>query len=345
MQTEYLPQPLFYRVWRICETELSEIAQKRLHAVQRLEIARKRGVRVQTACELIGIPRATLSRWERAFREGGPRALEPTSRRPKQVRVRLWTIEQLTYLKKLRHQFPVWGKKKLVRLMHKAGHMLSESSVGRMLTLLVNRGQIRPAHQVAHSYRKNRRKALRSWAKRLLKGKRLKGKKPGQAVQLDHMTVRPAPGVEQKHFNAHCTVSKWNVAGVYHRATARSAAKFLDKLIAEAPFPITGIQIDGGSEFMAEFEDACEEKSIALFVLAPKSPELNGGVERCNKTWRDEFYDLYDDLPYKLEFLRPEVNEQQIVMNYIRPHEALDQLTPVEYLKSNYPEWTPSSHM
>src|SRR5918993_370382 len=50
------------------------------------------------------------------------------------------------------------------------------------------------------------------------------------------------------------------------------------------------IQVDSGSEFMAEFEAACQTRAIRLFVLPPRSPKLNGCVERTNRTWRDEFY-------------------------------------------------------
>jgi hypothetical protein len=33
------------------------------------------------------------------------------------------------------------------------------------------------------------------------------------------------------------------------------------------PFPVKAIQVDGGAEFMAEFESACEKKGLRLFVL------------------------------------------------------------------------------
>ncbi len=56
----------------------------------------------------------------------------------------------------------------------------------------------------------------------------------------------------------------------------------LDKLEAALPFPLRAIQIDGGSEFKAEFEAACEQKGIALWVLPPRSPELDGRVERMS---------------------------------------------------------------
>jgi hypothetical protein len=60
------------------------------------------------------------------------------------------------------------------------------------------------------------------------------------------------------------------------------------------PFPVRAIQIDGGSEFMAEFEAACQAKDVALYVLPPRSPQTNGAVKRCNGAWRYEFYETYD---------------------------------------------------
>ena len=63
------------------------------------------------------------------------------------------------------------------------------------------------------------------------------------------------------------------------------------------PDPVKAIQIDGGSEFMAEFEQACADKNLPLYVLPPRSPKLNGAVERCNGAWRYEFYACVD-LPH-----------------------------------------------
>ena len=74
----------------------------------------------------------------------------------------------------------------------------------------------------------------------------------------------------------------------------------LDKLIAEAPFPVTGIQVDGGSEFKAEFEAACQRRDLPLYALPPKRPQLNGAVERNQGAWRYEFYECYD-LPHRLD--------------------------------------------
>jgi hypothetical protein len=63
------------------------------------------------------------------------------------------------------------------------------------------------------------------------------------------------------------------------RCTA-SAAGFLEKLTAEMPFPVTAIQVDG----VSEFEQACANKNIRFYALPPKSPKMDGAVERCNST-------------------------------------------------------------
>jgi len=126
-----------------------------------------------------------------------------------------------------------------------------------------------------------------------------------------------------KHFNAWNRKTKSNVADIYSRATSGCAAKFLDKVVAEYPFKIESVQVDGGSEFMKEFEQACQEKNIKLFVLPPRSPKLNGAVERINQTWRTEFYIFRDDLPENILQLSAFVKIYQHFYNFDRPHKYL----------------------
>lgn len=60
--------------------------------------------------------------------------------------------------------------------------------------------------------------------------------------------------------------------------SAGCAANLLDKVLAAFPFEVSGIQVDRISEFMAEFQRACHDKGLALVVLPPKRPQLNGPV-------------------------------------------------------------------
>ncbi len=52
------------------------------------------------------------------------------------------------------------------------------------------------------------------------------------------------------------------------------------------------IQADGGSEFEAIFEEECCRQDIKPFVLPPRSPKLNGAVERTHWTHTEEFYEV-----------------------------------------------------
>lgn len=80
--------------------------------------------------------------------------------------------------------------------------------------------------------------------------------KHGETVQIDHMTTYKN-AVAGRHFQAWDPTSKSIDAMLSSNATARSAKRFLEQLIAKVPFEIKSIQVDGGSEFMAEFEEAC----------------------------------------------------------------------------------------
>jgi putative transposase len=90
--------------------------------------------------------------------------------------------------------------------------------------------------------------------------------------------------------------SAWDMAAryaafrAYRRQTSTAVADFLHHLKTKLPFPIKAIQIDSGSEFKDQFEEACRRLEIRLFVNRPRCPELNGGVERTNRTSREEFY-------------------------------------------------------
>ena len=99
------------------------------------------------------------------------------------------------------------------------------------------------------------------------------------------------------------------------------------------PYPVRAIQVDGGSEFMAEFEAACQTRRIRLFVLPPRSPKLNGCVERTNRTWREEFY-ACTAAASTVQALSAAAREWETVYNTIRPHQALSYQTPAAWLQS-----------
>ena len=98
------------------------------------------------------------------------------------------------------------------------------------------------------------------------------------------------------------------------------------------PFPVEAIQVDGGSEFEAEFEADCLRRHIRLFVLPPNSPKLNGHVERAHLTHTEEFYEVTDS-SFNISELNSELLDWERIYNTVRPHQALNYLTPLEFLQ------------
>ena len=151
------------------------------------------------------------------------------------------------------------------------------------------------------------------------------------------------PGVKQ--LTAYDPVAKWTCAQPFRRSTAFNAAEFLGKLVRDLPFPVRGIQVDGGSEFKAGFEAECRRRGIALWALPPRSPQLNGGVERVNGSWRREFHECWDLHRDDLRSLNLWADAFAEEFNTYRPHEALDGLTPEEYFRQLPADETPASQM
>ena len=98
------------------------------------------------------------------------------------------------------------------------------------------------------------------------------------------------------------------------------------------PFPLGALQVDGGSEFAAEFEPACQQKEIPLFVLPPKSPKLNAHVERSHRTHNEEFYQVQADST-EVARLNQQLRRWEHIYNQVRPPQSLAYLTPLEFLR------------
>lgn len=313
--------------------EPSDCSVVRRDALARWRQARTLGLTAGEAARVVGIARATLFRWQKR--------IAPRSRRPHRTRPKTWTPALVQAVERLRRKFPMWGKAKLGPLLRREGFAVSDATVGRILARLVARGVVDPV-PVLRGRARGRKAAPRRHALRLPKG--FAPDRPGAVIQLDTLTVRPNPERTVKHFTAYDPVSRHTVAHAFRRATAQAAAQFLDKLLAALPYKVHALQVDGGAEFKAEFEAACQQRKLPLYVLPPKSPELNGAVERANGAWRYEFYAVYDT-PYDLDALNRSIDSFAHLYNHYRPHHALRGQTPAAYLASLHSLEAPASQM
>lgn len=313
-------------VAREAPPDLSRDARRRLAM---LDWHRGHGGNVSLTARHFGVGRSTVYRWLSRFDRLHLESLEDRASAPRRRRRPTWTIEQLRAVKAVRETYPRWGKDKLVVLLRRVGLRLSTSMVGRILARLLRAGDLREPRRRRMSV--HPRRWQRPYAVRKPAGWAVE--RPGDLVELDTLDIRPLSDLILKQFTARDVVSRWDILELGRRATASAAAEVLDRLAERMPFPVRAISIDNGSEFMAEFEAACEARGIRLFVLPPRSPKLHGAVERANRTHTEEFYEVTTVEP-DLQSLRAGLRDWEIVYNTVRPHQALGYLTPAEYLAS-----------
>jgi putative transposase len=283
-------------------------------------------------CRHFDISPKTFYRWWNRFDPYDLTTLEEESRRPRHVRQPQTPIAVVEAILELRTQYPRWGKKKLVVLLARQGIRVSASTVGRVMNRLKARGVLVEPVNVTQAKLARKRRRKPRYAIRKPKDYRIEA--PGDLVEVDTLQIRLVPNEIRYQFSARDVVCRFDAIRAYKHQTSLKAAHFLHYLRKKFPYPIRAIQIDGGSEFKDQFEEECKAKKIPLFVLPPKSPKLNGHVERSNRTHREEFYEVYD-VDLDLEEHNRQLAQWEHTYNYIRPHQSLDYLTPYQY----YRQW------
>ena len=112
-----------------------------------------------------------------------------------------------------------------------------------------------------------------------------------------------------------------------------SVCRTLERVFEEYGHPAE-LRSDNGPEFLsAVYTDFCEKKNIGIKYIKPGKPMQNGFVERFNRSYREDILDAY--LFSTIEELRDLTWEFQQDYNQHHPHQSLNNLSPIEYLKAN----------
>ena len=318
--------------YALSQEKCDEYRKKYEKPVRDWEKLKSEGVSDPSCQEILGISRATFFRYKKTLAELS-KGILPPSKRPHTLRKPEWGESEKQYVLRLRRENPTYGKAKIAVILRRDfGLMISESTVGRILKHLFEKGLIQKSLSAPRQKRRrNFRKHAKPW------NYSMKALRPGEMVQIDHMTVT-VNQITVKHFQAWDPKSKYIQANAYSNATSRTAKRFLQELMKRAPFEILSIQVDGGSEFMLHFEEACADLGIELFVLPPCRPQYNGGVERGNRTFREEFYARRDMLADSHRAINGELQKAVHKYNTYRPHANLNMNTPMGYIQDSYQE-------
>jgi len=116
---------------------------------------------------------------------------------------------------------------------------------------------------------------------------------------------------------------------------AKLAFQEFEKL---SPHKVHTIQTDNGSEFFKSFHQYLEEQKIKHQFIYPKSPKINGVVERFNRTIQEEFINRNDEIYFDSEAFQVKLTKYLNWYNTKRPHVALNYLSPMQFIQSNFPK-------
>lgn len=95
------------------------------------------------------------------------------------------------------------------------------------------------------------------------------------------------------------------------------------------------IRVDNGPEFISDkLDNWCKDKKIQLVFIQPGKPMQNGYIERLNGSLRRELLNAY--VFRSIKEVRQQVEEWKEDYNFHRPHEALNNKTPMEIITTGY---------
>lgn len=184
--------------YALSQEKLEEHRTRYEGPVKRWEAAQKQGCDDDFCRDHSGISRATYCRYKKKLKQLSKGEFPP-SKRPKRLRKPIWGEAEKQLVLKVRRENLTYGKAKIaVILKRDFGQTLSESTVGRILKYLQNKGLILKSSSALRIKRKRnfQKGHAKPWTfkdyKKMLMGER---------VQIDHMTVTKN-GVSLKHFQA-----------------------------------------------------------------------------------------------------------------------------------------------
>jgi len=271
---------------------------------------------VSKTCRYYGISRTQFYEWKRILKEQGETGL--VNRKPCPQNIPLRTPphieEKILYLRKRYHL----GQVRISWYLQRYHEI--RISPGGVYWVLRRNGMNR---------------LPRNAKKRTVQTKRYEKQVPGHHIQMDvkFINLRAADGSAIKRFQytAIDDATRIRALKIYQRHTQQSAIDFMDHVISKFPFRIQTVRTDNGHEFQAKFHWHVEDLGIRHVYIKPRTPRLNGKVERSHGTDEREFYQL---LSYKDDVdLHEKLGQWESFYNFYRPHGSLNGKTPYEVLK------------
>lgn len=295
------------------EKEIIRLQKWRLGVLRHVEEVTHNAAKT---CRYYGIGRTVYYEWYNRYQAEGEEGLRDKSRRPihSPRATQAEVIAKIIYLRQNYH-FGSYRIKVYLERYHDI--KLSKSGIWRILKRL--KMNLLP---VSQRYKKH----VDRW-------KRYEKPQPGHRIQVDVKFLERIKDTRQRYyqFTAIDDCTRLRVLRIYDRNNQLSAIQFIDYVLSRLPFHAEVIQTDNGSEFQAQFHWHILDKGIKHVYIRPRTPRLNGKVERSHRIDEEEFYRMLEGIVIDdAKLFNEKLQEWENFYNFERPHSALDGQTPYE---------------
>ena len=297
---------------------------KACHRLRMIKHAEEITHNVSKTCRYYGLSRNKFYKWKQRYNQDGIKGLIDLSRAPKHLphATKQEIVDQILYLRK-NYYFGPFKMQMYLRRYH--GVEITKATIYRIL-------------------RKHKLNKLPSHQKGIRKEKRfLRYEKPipGYQLQIDVKflgKIKLTQEAREKKYYQYTAIddcSRIRILKIYDSLNQKTSIQFTDYVLANMPFKINCIQTDNGSEFAQQYHWHLHDLNIQHIYIRPRTPRLNGKVERSHRIDGEEFYQLMKGkIIDSLENFNFKVKEWQDYYNFERPHGSLDGQTPFEKLQS-----------
>jgi transposase InsO family protein len=276
------------------------------------------------------VPKSTLFDWKRRYQSSGRKlaSLVPKSTKPHHAKLAVFDPRLVELVAYLRQEYGCISKYKLKLFLDEYARSLSIRSYGHSkIGKLIKR----------HNYFFNRPKKRKTKVKLLHPRLKRTPKEtvPGY-IEMDSVTVY-ITSHRYYFITAIDIVTKFAWVKLTRTLSSKQAALAVVEFKAQYQL-IREIQTDNGHEFLGEFEIYLSQKNIPHQFIYPRSPKINGVVERFNRTLRDEFLNRNNSAGADTDTLNQHLLRYLSWYNTKRPHYSLNYMTPVQYLSRLHSE-------
>jgi transposase InsO family protein len=184
----------------------------------------------------------------------------------------------------------------------------------------------------------NRLPASQRYKRHQTRWKRYEKQRPGHQLQIDVKFIEPLGQTGKKkryyQYTAIDDCTRLRVLRAYPRNDQKVAIQFVDHVLSKLPFAVDKIQTDNGQEFGQAFHWHILDKGIDHIRIRPRTPRLNGKVERSHRIDSEEFYKLLEgEVIDDARLFADKLQQWEDHYNYDRPHGGLGGQTPYERLR------------